>query len=179
MQSFDSTNSRHCILLARARRSIRRAADAGVLLLGESGAGKSDLALRLIALGAKLVADDRMELSVEDRSPHRARARNASTGLIEIRECGHHHPALCSPCAQSRSPCCWARRRICRACPSANSTRRHGINLARNGRPPLIRLCAFRASAPAKIAAAAAAFAHALFREDHQAQLRAFLTPQH
>jgi HPr kinase/phosphorylase len=34
----------------------------GVLLLGGSGAGKSDLALRLIDEGAKLVADDRVEL---------------------------------------------------------------------------------------------------------------------
>jgi len=32
----------------------------GVLLLGASGAGKSDLALEMIDGGAKLVADDRM-----------------------------------------------------------------------------------------------------------------------
>lgn len=34
----------------------------GVLILGESGAGKSDLALRLMDEGARLVADDRTEL---------------------------------------------------------------------------------------------------------------------
>lgn len=34
----------------------------GVLLLGKSGSGKSDLALRLIDSGAKLVADDRVEI---------------------------------------------------------------------------------------------------------------------
>lgn len=34
----------------------------GVLLLGKSGSGKSDLALRLIEAGAKLVADDRVEI---------------------------------------------------------------------------------------------------------------------
>ena len=36
----------------------------GVLLLGESGAGKSDLALRLLDRGAKLVSDDRVDLRV-------------------------------------------------------------------------------------------------------------------
>ena len=34
----------------------------GALLLGASGAGKSGLALRLMALGARLVADDRVLL---------------------------------------------------------------------------------------------------------------------
>jgi HPr kinase/phosphorylase len=37
----------------------------GVLLRGDSGSGKSDLALRLIDGGARLVADDRTDLAVE------------------------------------------------------------------------------------------------------------------
>ena len=36
---------------------------AGVLLLGASGSGKSDLALRLIDAGARLIADDQVILS--------------------------------------------------------------------------------------------------------------------
>lgn len=39
----------------------------GVLLLGQSGSGKSDLALRLIDDGAKLVADDRVEIRADGK----------------------------------------------------------------------------------------------------------------
>ncbi len=38
----------------------------GVLLRGPSGSGKSDLALRLIEGGARLVADDRTDLTLAD-----------------------------------------------------------------------------------------------------------------
>src|SRR5258708_4839267 len=37
----------------------------GVLLRGPSGSGKSDLALRLIEAGARLVADDRTDLTLD------------------------------------------------------------------------------------------------------------------
>ncbi|HEX6979130.1 MAG TPA: HPr kinase/phosphatase C-terminal domain-containing protein [Alphaproteobacteria bacterium] len=40
-------------------------AGTGVLLLGDSGSGKSDLALRLIDAGARLVSDDRTDLVAE------------------------------------------------------------------------------------------------------------------
>lgn len=60
---------------------------AGVLIRGPSGAGKSSTALRLIALGAVLVADDRTILSADDSgvmaSPHPAIA-----GRIEARGIG-------------------------------------------------------------------------------------------
>jgi HPr kinase/phosphorylase len=39
--------------------------DRGLLILGPSGSGKSGLALRLISLGAALVADDQTTLTVE------------------------------------------------------------------------------------------------------------------
>lgn len=59
----------------------------GVLLRGRSGAGKSDLALRLIADGARLVADDQVLL-------HRVAAKVIASspkslrGLIEVRGVG-------------------------------------------------------------------------------------------
>ncbi|MBX3497951.1 MAG: HPr kinase/phosphatase C-terminal domain-containing protein [Alphaproteobacteria bacterium] len=61
--------------------------EGGVLLRGGSGAGKSDLALRLIDGGARLVADDRTELTREgDRLI--ARAPSSIAGLIEARGVG-------------------------------------------------------------------------------------------
>jgi HPr kinase/phosphorylase len=59
----------------------------GVLLRGPAGSGKSDLALRLIDDGARLVADDYTELSHE-KGKLRARAPNTIEGLIEVRGVG-------------------------------------------------------------------------------------------
>lgn len=60
---------------------------AGILILGRSGAGKSSLALELIALGAKLVADDQVELYAEDTG-FCARAPAVLQGLLEARKVG-------------------------------------------------------------------------------------------
>lgn len=57
------------------------------LLLGPSGAGKSDLALRAIAAGAVLVADDQVLLATE-RGRLIARPPPAIAGLIEVRGIG-------------------------------------------------------------------------------------------
>jgi serine kinase of HPr protein (carbohydrate metabolism regulator) len=61
-------------------------ADAGVLIRGPSGSGKSDLALRLIDGGADLVSDDICETAVKDG---RLVATTPATiaGKIEVR--GH------------------------------------------------------------------------------------------
>ncbi|MDQ2103590.1 HPr kinase/phosphorylase [Azospirillum isscasi] len=59
----------------------------GVLLRGPSGSGKSDLALRMIDAGALLVADDRVELRV-DQGRLMARAPAALAGLLEVRGVG-------------------------------------------------------------------------------------------
>ena len=60
---------------------------AGVLLRGPSGSGKSDLALRLIDGGARLVADDQTELT---RSAEGLVARAPATiaGKMEVRGVG-------------------------------------------------------------------------------------------
>ena len=61
--------------------------DDGILILGESGSGKSDLALRLINDGAKLVADDRCEVFNQDQILI-AKAPETIKGLIEARGIG-------------------------------------------------------------------------------------------
>ena len=55
----------------------------GVLLLGPSGSGKSDLLLRLLDHGFTLVADDRVDLQDGIASPPPALA-----GLLEVRGIG-------------------------------------------------------------------------------------------
>jgi serine kinase of HPr protein (carbohydrate metabolism regulator) len=64
------------------------AIDGGAILLrGPSGAGKSDLGLRLIDAGARLVADDQVELRRASRQIL-AQAPPALAGLVEIRGVG-------------------------------------------------------------------------------------------
>ena len=61
--------------------------DRGVLLTGAAGAGKSTAALRLIALGAELVADDQVILEARDGALV-ASAPEATAGRIEARGVG-------------------------------------------------------------------------------------------
>jgi HPr kinase/phosphorylase len=60
---------------------------AGVLLRGPPGAGKSDLALRLIDAGAALVADDQTELR-RTGTGLRMSSPAAIAGLLEVRGVG-------------------------------------------------------------------------------------------
>jgi serine kinase of HPr protein (carbohydrate metabolism regulator) len=153
-----------CVLLGEAGKAFGAPEDAGVLLLGESGKGKSDLALRLIERGAKLVADDRAELFARDGGLH-ARAPKSLAGLIEVRGAG----IIALPFAPEA--------RIALAIemleegyvPRMPQPERYRtppeLTLSENEQPPLIRLAPLEASAPAKVAIAAAAFSKALFRE--------------
>ncbi|MEQ8640749.1 MAG: RNase adapter RapZ [Alphaproteobacteria bacterium] len=66
-----------------------------VLLTGPPGSGKSDLALRLMDRGGRLLADDRTELRVDDQGARRggqprlvARPSPAIAGRLEIRGVG-------------------------------------------------------------------------------------------
>ncbi len=58
----------------------------GVLLIGPSGSGKSDLLLRLLDRGFALVADDRVDLDAGVAS-----APAALAGLLEVRGLGLLH----------------------------------------------------------------------------------------
>jgi RNase adaptor protein for sRNA GlmZ degradation len=60
----------------------------GVLLRGPSGSGKSDLALRLIDAGARLVADDQCVLRAASGPLLIARAPESLAGRIEVRGLG-------------------------------------------------------------------------------------------
>ncbi len=58
-----------------------------VLLIGAPGCGKSDLALRLIAEGARLIADDQTRIFVRDGFL-RAACPPAIAGMMEVRGLG-------------------------------------------------------------------------------------------
>jgi serine kinase of HPr protein (carbohydrate metabolism regulator) len=71
---------RHAGLIARRQRGRW----AGVLIEGPSGSGKSDLALRALSEGFRLVADDRVALWTSGGRLY-GRAPDALAGLIEVR----------------------------------------------------------------------------------------------
>jgi serine kinase of HPr protein (carbohydrate metabolism regulator) len=58
-----------------------------LLIMGESGSGKSDLALRLIEQGAELVADDYVEISLRDNALFSSPPTRIA-GVIEARGVG-------------------------------------------------------------------------------------------
>lgn len=71
----------------RVHASCVALAGVGVLLRGPSRAGKSDLALRLLVQGGRLVADDGTDLVVREGRLYAA-APPAIAGLIEVRGVG-------------------------------------------------------------------------------------------
>lgn len=121
----------------------------GVLLRGPSGSGKSDVALRLIDAGARLVADDRVELRM-DEGKLIACAPAALAGLLEVRGVGilrvPAEPRAVVGLVADLAP----RERIERL-PASDTDRLLDIAL------PRIDLAPFEASAAAKLRAAAAA----------------------
>ncbi|WP_298849609.1 serine kinase [uncultured Ruegeria sp.] len=62
-------------------------AGCGVLIIGASGSGKSGLALQMMAFGAQLVADDRVQLEMRQQQVF-ADAAPQIGGLIEARYVG-------------------------------------------------------------------------------------------
>ena len=145
-----------CVKLAAATVPFGTYGEGAVLLLGESGAGKSDVALRLIAAGAKLIADDQTALFEEEgrvfaESPAHLR------GMMEVRGVG-----ILNVDSAARAPLVLAVRlldnsEIARMPEPSVYALPAALQAAVN--PPLLMLNAFEASAPAKIAAAAAVVA--------------------
>jgi len=115
----------------------------GVLLLGESGSGKSDLALRLIDGGATLVADDQVRVSLSDGQLS-ASAPDTIRGMIEARGIG-----ILSVDYEDNIPLALAVKLVAREAverlPETAFWSCHGMQL------PLLSLHAFDKSTPAKI----------------------------
>lgn len=119
----------------------------GLLLRGPAGAGKSDLALRLIEAGAALIADDQVELETRD-GRLLARAPVALAGLLEIRGLGivalpYQANTLVRVAVDLTAPA--APERL----PEAEATRIEGVLV------PVLRLVPFEPSAVAKLRMAA------------------------
>jgi hypothetical protein len=144
------------VALGAAGERFGAAPDSAVLLIGKPGSGKSDVALRLIALGAKLVADDQTALYVKEGRLF-AQAPSSLHGLLEIRGVGvvridaaPPSPILLvvrldweGPIDRMPEPSRWALPEGLEGCQS----------------PPLISLKPFEISTAVKIAAAAGAVA--------------------
>jgi len=132
----------------------------GVLLLGKSGAGKSDLALRLIDDGARLVADDRAILFVARGALH-ARAPESIKGLLEIRGLG-----IAAIPVRPNAKIALVVRLGREGARLPATSLYHAPAPLRAAKPvPQIALDARFASTPAKIRAALAAFSQDLFRD--------------
>ncbi|MDE2228502.1 MAG: HPr kinase/phosphatase C-terminal domain-containing protein [Alphaproteobacteria bacterium] len=116
---------------------------AGLLLRGPSGSGKSDLALRLIEAGARLVADDQVALA-RDGAEIWLSAPPALAGLIEARGLGILRlPRY--PRAALRLVCDLVPRERVERLPERGVCAFLGVSV------PQVALCAFDASTPAKL----------------------------
>lgn len=148
------------VALMDATKPFGGSIEGAVLLLGDSGAGKSDVALRLISAGGKLIADDQTVLFIENGRVMADARPILPGGGMEIRGLGIMR--------LEKAP----------ATPVILAVRLDEGEIARLPEPtfftipavlqadvkvPLVRLNAHEASTPAKIAAAAAGLARGAF----------------
>ena len=118
----------------------------GALLRGPSGCGKSDLALRLIDGGARLVADDRTDLTLREDTVI-GTAPDALAGKLEVRGLGVVSVDFLTETALTLIVDLVDPADIERI-PQPDKVDILGLSL------PLFRLSPFQASAPAKLRAA-------------------------
>jgi HPr kinase/phosphorylase len=153
-----------CVLLESAGARFDAPPDAAILLLGESGAGKSDIVLQLLSRGARLVADDRVELFVRENLLW-ARAPANLAGLLEVRGVG----IVSLPFAADARVSLVVRLVPPEQAPRLPERQKFDVPPALafppHLHPPLILLSASDISAADRIVLAAAAFANALFRD--------------
>jgi serine kinase of HPr protein (carbohydrate metabolism regulator) len=116
------------------------------LLRGAPGSGKSDLALRLIDSGARLVADDQVEV-VAIRGELIASAPDTIAGLVEVRGLGvvRLPDAKFTPRARLSLVIDLGPSAAVARLPEAAAVTIEGVTL------PLLVLAPFEASAPAKV----------------------------
>jgi serine kinase of HPr protein (carbohydrate metabolism regulator) len=126
----------HAGLIARRVGGLWR----GVLIEGASGAGKSDLALRALSQGFRLVADDRVVLWTSGGRLW-GRAPDALSGLLEARGLGIEAASPIPFCEVALVARPGAPERL----PDAETVEVSGLSL------PLIVLDYLHASAPAKL----------------------------
>ena len=119
----------------------------GVLIEGASGAGKSDLALRCLDLGFRLVADDRVELWTSAGRLFGA-APAALAGLIEARGLGILAVEPLPLAEVALVVRCGAPERL----PDDDHVQILGISL------PRVTIAALESAAPAKLSRALARF---------------------
>lgn len=150
-----------CVALGTLGAPFGGPPDAAVLIFGASGNGKSDLALRLIAGGALLVADDQTLLTIAEGRLY-AEAPETISGLIEIRGVG-----IVSVPFAKRAAVVLAIRLLEAGAPERLPEPNLYVPpfpLVLPAHPvPVIALHAFEASAPAKTAAAASSAANGRF----------------
>jgi serine kinase of HPr protein (carbohydrate metabolism regulator) len=148
------------VVLGQACAPFGASVEGAVLLIGRSEAGKSDVALRLIAMGAKLISDDQTALS-ESGGRLFAGAPPSLHGRMEIRGVG-----IVTVSAAPAAPVVLAVRLDETAeIPRLPEPLTHKLpqGLENCAEPPFLVLHAFEASTPMKIAAAAAALARGAF----------------